>query len=368
MLLVSSMHGGGAERVAALLCNNWARQGHKVVLMPTYSGKGECCYPLEEEIVLDYLADRVPDTGGRKNPLMFLRRFLGLRQSIKEYSPDIVISFLTHVNVSVLLATRGLSTPVVVAEHSYPPKLPLHATWKCLRWLTYRWASRVVVLTSETEKWIEGNCPGAKTSVIPNPVVMPLPEGDPKLQVKHFLSDERNVILSVGRLSDEKGFGQLLEIFASICSKNPGWDLVIVGEGELEHNLDLQVKKLGLEGRILLPGRAGNISDWYERADIYVLNSLYEGFPSVLVEAMAHGLPAVSIDCNTGPRDIIRSGEDGILVPVASGFDGMASALEKLIADDGLREQMSKRAKDVVQRFSMERIATLWQQLFGAVI
>ena len=97
MFFVSSMHGGGAERVAAILCNDWAEKGHDVLLMPTYSGRGDCSYPLDERVQLDYLADRIRSK--RRNPWSLISRFLAMRLAIKEYNPDIIISFLTHVNV-----------------------------------------------------------------------------------------------------------------------------------------------------------------------------------------------------------------------------------------------------------------------------
>jgi glycosyltransferase involved in cell wall biosynthesis len=124
---------------------------------------------------------------------------------------------------------------------------------------------------------------------------------------------------------------------------------------------------MGLTGRIMLPGRAGNTSDWYRRADLYVMSSHYEGFPNALCEAMAHGCAAVSFDCDTGPRDIIRHGENGLLVSPVGDSQALSSALDELMGNDKLRHRMSKKALDVRQRYSMECILLKWDELFNAV-
>ena len=128
-----------------------------------------------------------------------------------------------------------------------------------------------------------------------------------------------------------------------------------------------RINALGLNHRVKLPGRAGNVTDWYQQADLYVMSSLFEGFPNTLVEAMAHGCPAVSFDCDTGPRDIIRHKIDGLLVPAIDG-PALAEALNQLMSDPRLLIQYGNRAIDVRQRFSMERILGLWDCLFEEVV
>lgn len=106
MLLVSAMGSGGAERVAATLVNAWAERGDTVTLVPTFSGRGACFYPLSDRVRLVYLADVAEKTG--RAPIAYGARFLALRRLIRETQPDVVVSFLTNVNVAAILATRGL--------------------------------------------------------------------------------------------------------------------------------------------------------------------------------------------------------------------------------------------------------------------
>lgn len=365
VFFVSSMEGGGAERVASLLCNRWAKAGHDVTLVPTYSKGGTCVYPLDHRVRLAYLADRVGDA--RKTPWTSLRRLAAMRGLVREAGADVVVSFLTRVNVATLLATRGLDVPVVVSERVYPPEFPVGFVPERLRRWTYPWASTVVMQSQRGLEWVRETMPGAKGVVIPNPCVHPLPGSEPRRDPSAHLAPDRRVVLAAGRLSPQKGFDTLIEAFAPLAARYPEWDLVIAGDGEERPPLEAAVAENGLAGRVLLPGRVGNLSDWYARADVFAMSSRVEGFPNTLMEAMAHGLPAVSFDCDTGPADIIRDGVDGWLVPPATGADGLRVALGQLLAHAGLRERMGEVAVSVRERFSPERVGADWNRVLGLV-
>jgi GalNAc-alpha-(1->4)-GalNAc-alpha-(1->3)-diNAcBac-PP-undecaprenol alpha-1,4-N-acetyl-D-galactosaminyltransferase len=365
LFFVSSMQGGGAERVAALLCNHWAEQGHQVTLVPTFSGRGECLYPLDERVRLIYLADQVGTT--RKSPLSLLRRFLAMRALVREWGPDGVVSFLPHVNVAALLATRGLKVPVVVSERIHPPAMPIGPLWPRLRRWTYPWAASVVMQTRRSGDWLATECPTARVAVIPNPCVYPLPLSEPWLDPADWVPQARRVLLAVGRLDEQKGFAELIDAFGRPAARFPDWDLVILGEGGERAALEARVEQWGLTERVALPGRVGNLADWYQRAELYVMSSLFEGFPNTLLEAMAHGLPAVSFDCETGPADIIREGIDGILVSPADGEAGLAGAMSAMMQDDDRRQRMGRAAISVRERFSSERVMAEWDDLPGLV-
>ena len=109
------------------------------------------------------------------------------------------------------------------------------------------------------------------------------------------------MLLSVGRLTKQKGFDQLISHFATLARSHANWDLIILGEGEERTALEAQIADADLTQRIKLPGRVNNVSEWYADADLFVMSSRFEGSPNVLLEAMAHGVPAVSFDCPTGP-------------------------------------------------------------------
>lgn len=364
--MVSSMNAGGAERVAANLSNAWAATGCHVTLLVTYSGRGECFYPLSPTVELRFLADEIKCKGQFSGARMYVARFLALRRLIQRERPDVVVSFLTNVNVAAVLANVRMKVPVIVCEHTYPPSRKLSPVLNLLRRWTYPLASRVTTLTSEGMEWLRREIPCARGVVMPNPVPYPLPVNAPELLPEKTISAERKLLLAVGRMSEEKGFSGLIEAFGSLAEKCPQWDLVILGDGPLRPVLATQIQAVGLGGRVIMPGRAGNVGAWYERADLYVLSSRVEGFPNTLGEAMAHGCAAVSYDCDTGPRDLIRHEVDGLLVPPGD-VKGLAQSLKRLMHDDDLRARMAARALEVRTRYSMERVLSLWDNLFADV-
>lgn len=358
---LSSMHGGGAERVASLLCNNWASKGYEVTLVPTYSGRGQCLYELNPSVKLDYLADHVRF---HKIPVIGkIIRLLALRKLIKNRKPDVIIAFLTEVNIGTLLATRGLSIPVIVSERTYQPMVPLGSFLENLRKITYPWANAVVVQTQEAKQWQEKNTPKAKVHIIPNPLIFPVPNTDTAYSHSRFIQKEYLHILAVGRLSQEKGHIDLIHAMAQLIKQSPKIKLTILGEGKEREALENAIKNLDLEQHVNLLGRMGNLHDWYQVADLYVMSSHFEGFPNSLLEAMAYGIPCVSYDCPVGPRNLIKHNVNGLLVPLIEGSNGLAKAIHSLIEDSTLRERLGQNSLSVRQAFAIETISSQWEEL-----
>jgi len=359
LFLTSSMQGGGAERVAALLSNAWVAQGHSVTLMPTFSGRGGCSYALDPRVVIDYLADHVNGARGK------LRRLWSLRRVIRRGKPDVVVAFLTDVNVAALLAAWGSGVPVVVSERTFPPLLqpqprPFVAL---LRRITYPRAAAVVAQTDDTAAWIGRECRGSNAVVIANPLNYPLASTEPVMRPLTILSDERPCIVAVGRFDAGKRFDLLIDAFARLAPLHPHWDLVILGDDAERGALEALVATAGLGNRVVLPGFVGNPGDWYHRASIYVMASAYEGFPNTLLEAMAHGLPAIAFDIKTGPHEIMQGGRIGVLLPDDDHVKRLADALDGLIRDETQRKELGALATSVRETYSKDRILRLWDEV-----
>jgi glycosyltransferase involved in cell wall biosynthesis len=238
---------------------------------------------------------------------------------------------------------------------------------KALRGNAYCLLNAVTALTSEGENWLKNNTNAKSVLLIPNAVTWPLPEHEPRISPRAYCQHNKQILLAVGRLEEQKGFDWLIEVFSNLAHKHPNWDLIILGEGSLRVMLEEQVRESGLEKRIFLPGRIGNLSEWYESADLFVMSSRYEGFGNTLVEAMAYGLPAVSFDCDAGPRDIINHRLNGLLVPPCD-LAALTATLDNIMRDDALRLRLAERTADVREQFSMKGIASLWEQLFDKLL
>ncbi len=365
MILIHSLSSGGAERVAVNLANYWAEKGWQITVV-TISGKNQDFYSIHDNIhriglCLDSQSAHVLDA------VKFnYQRIKALRRVLKERKPDIALGFMTTANILLALAARGLKISPIGSERTYPPMLSLGKYWEWLRKKTYRYLDVVAALTRESAVWLKKNTEARRVTVIPNPVIYPLGKNPPIVKPQSHAKG-KFTLLAVGRLSEEKGFDRLLHAFEGLAPCFPDWKLVILGEGDSRNSLEQLTRALGLGERVFFPGRAGNIADWYEIADIYVMTSHFEGFPNTLVEAMSYGVPAVSVDCNTGPRDIIRHGVDGLLVP-QDDQAALVDALRKFMEDDALRQRYSKRAVEVRERFSMERVVQKWESLFHELI
>lgn len=358
LFFVSSMHAGGAERVAATLASAWARRGDTVTLVCSYSGRGTCFYPLHERVRILWLADhlaRLRWTGP-------LKKLWAVRQLVHEVKPDVIVSFLTNVNVTVLLATRGLTTPVIVCERTDPVYGDnLEPILTSLRRWTYPWAHRVLVQTTQSVAHLRRVAARVRRlSVIPNP----LPPDLPALRQSEPADTGRFVLMAMGRFHPVKQFDHLIDTFGSLADRYPDWDLEIWGDGPQREVLLAQIERLGLGARVSLPGRTAEPWEVMMHAHAFVLSSRVEGFPNALLEAMALGLPCVALDCPSGPSELSDGGRVAVLVPQndASAF---SAALARIMGESTTwRETLGARAATSVRmRYGLDEVLRLWDEV-----
>ncbi|RZI40221.1 glycosyltransferase family 4 protein [Herbaspirillum sp. HC18] len=362
LFFIYALNGGGAERITATLASHWSARGWDVTVVSLVSS-GSDAYEIDpgiRRVVLD-MGGESPNMAAaiRQN----LRRAGALRKLLLELQPDVAIAMESRANILLPLAARGLGLATIGSERTFPPRSPLGAIWNRLRRFAYGKLDAVVALTSECAGWIEDNTAARHIPVIPNPAGWPLAAHVPVIDPALLCGPGRKILLAAGRLIPEKNVGMLIDAFSALAPVHRDWDLVIAGEGGERAALEQKVQAAGLERRILFAGRVGNLGDWYRRADLYAMTSHFEGFPNTLAEALAHGVPAVSVDCETGPRDIIRHGVDGLLVEPGD-LAGFQQALDQLFRDADMREQFAGRAVDARMRFSLEKISSLWENLF----
>lgn len=365
LFFVSSLNAGGAERVATSLANAWVDRGGQVTLAPTYSGKGTCFYPLDNKVKLVWLADRMGPLG--RWLFTPLAKWFAIRRLIRQNRPDVIVSFLTNVNINVLLASRATKVPIIVCERTDPAySTSAGRGLKVLRRVTYPWANLVCLQTQDSVAGFRKLVPGvADIAVIPNPL-------PPELLTvgrshRENNSGGRHRLIAMGRLVPAKRFSWLIQAYAALAPDFPQWDLFIWGEGPLRPALARQIAEAGLADRVFLPGRTSQ--PWHElgQADAFVLSSQVEGFPNVLLEAMALGLPCVTVDCPSGPRELSNDGQEALLVPL-NDLGAFQDALAQIMQDPVLRNVLGRHAAESVRhRYELTRVLKQWDAAMARV-
>jgi glycosyltransferase involved in cell wall biosynthesis len=364
-LIVDSLGPGGAERVISTMGNYWARRGWRVVLLTMDPpGSPRFFYELDPAITHRHVRFEVKGVPGLlRRGRNIVRRQRVLRREILASAPDIVISFLTRPNIGTVLAARGMDAPIIISERCIPTLEPLPWAWRLLRRLTYRRADCMVAQTQRVLSYFPAAVQ-ARACVIPNPVAVPEGCGRPP---EDSGGRPQRRTLAMGRLGWEKRFDLLIAAFAQVAPRYRDWGLEIWGEGPDRACLEAQAASTGLGARIRLPGQTREPYRVMRQSDLFVLSSQFEGFPNVLCEAMACGLPVISFDCPCGPREIISDGLDGVLVP-AGDVSALATAMSRLMGDGGQRARLGARAQEVRERYSLERIMALWEGLIDRLL
>ena len=215
---------------------------------------------------------------------------------------------------------------------------------------------RFVVLTREDAGY---------WGALPNLVVIPNAALDIP-DVRHKPGNHR--VIAVGRLDYQKGFDRLLEAWALIPSAlRDIWRLDIFGQGEWEQMLKEKCVTLGIAGSVRINKPTNAIFEEYAASDFLVMSSHYEGFPMVMIEAMACGLPVVCFDFLCGPRDIVRPEENGLMVKEGD-IPALAAAMQRVMEDPVLLGNMSRGAKEISQTFSEAAVMARWESCFNELM
>ena len=211
---------------------------------------------------------------------------------------------------------------------------------------------KVVAVSKEIEKILNNEYGIKNTSVIYNPVDFKNNEN-----VKD-LDEFKPFILGVGRLHPQKNFEMLIRAFAKI-NFDSNLKLIILGEGILRHNLTNLIESLNLQERVFLLGNVSNVIDYYKQCEFFVLSSLFEGFPNVLIEALSNGCACISTDCPTGPNEIIKDSINGLLVD-NNNQTSLENAMTKLLENGMLKNALKSNSKKSVENLNIKNISKRW--------
>ena len=222
--------------------------------------------------------------------------------------------------------------------------------------LVRKFDSFVVLTEEDAAMW--GDVPNIK--VIPNAA---------KFISSGYSSCQNKRVIAVGRLDYQKSFDRLIEAWSLVqqTDKYSDWHLDIFGQGEWRDMLQQMIDERGLQDRVTLNKPTKDIAKEYASSSMLVMSSHYEGFPMVMIEAMACGLPVVTFDYKCGPRDIIDHGINGLLVKDGD-IEGLAKAMISMMRDDAARKRMGENAKKVVETYSEEAVMKQWIELFNTLV
>jgi len=333
------------ERVMSELATYFCKKPNLEVHLIMYGIKQELFYKVPDNIIIHKPSFVF---NNRKRIWYTLKTMKYLRNTIRHISPFSVLSFGEYWNNFVLLSTFGLKNSVFVSDRSQPDKSLGLFHDKLRHWL-YPRAKGLIFQTEKAKEIYMTYHKHHNTAVIGNPIRN---FDNEELQFKR-----EKIVLMVGRLIKTKHQDKLIEMFAKVSF--PEWKLMIVGYDHLkQHHMERLrglAKELNVEHRVVFTGKQDNIEEIYFRSSIFSFTSTSEGFPNVIGEAMAAGLPVIAFDCVAGPSEMITDEYDGYLIPIHD-YIQYESKLAKLMADENLRKKLGSNARKSIRKFSNEKI------------
>lgn len=341
---------GGAQRVIAVVASGLAERGHDVHLL-LYS-RNEKEYPISTKVHIEALAENYNEY----SKINSVKRILMVRKIVRNINPNVGIGFLEG-GYGLYISSLGIRFPKI-ASARIKPEVILSA--KGVRgsidryWFNH--ASAVVLQNNEQLAQASGKW--KKCVVIPNPV------SEEALSAVPAYHDAVKRIVMVGRLAEQKNYSMMIKAMRIVHSQIPEIKLDIFGKGRFEEHLKKEIADNGLTNVVNLRGWTQKAIEEYSTSDLYVLSSDYEGMPNSLLEAMAVGIPCISTECQTGPRDMINNGVNGFLTAVNDPNEMAKQIIKVTEMDMNKRAEIGNRAKkEISNRFTQEIITDAWEQL-----
>ncbi|MEA2412181.1 MAG: hypothetical protein QOC77_2742 [Thermoleophilaceae bacterium] len=374
ILLMNAWTMGGTVRTALNLAGYLA-QHHDVEILSVVRKRGKPYFPFPPGVKVTVIDDQraktvVPGITG------LVRRLLSARRSVLVIGADRgaqAATLLTDVLLARALRVRrqgvliGTRPALNVLVASIAPDSLVKVAQEHMNLATHRPGVRKAILreygaldaiVTLTERDLDEYRASIGQA---GPVLDSIPNATPDTGDARSDGSSRTVI-AAGRLTRQKSFSFLIEAFVQVAARHPDWQLQICGDGPRREHLEQLLEKLDAGANVTLAGRVLEMNATMARASIFALSSRFEGFPMVLLEAMSIGLPVVSFDCPTGPREIVESGHNGLLVPEQD-VDALAAALIQMIEDNELRRRCAEGALETAERYSLDVIGPRWEEL-----
>lgn len=358
LFVTSSLGPGGTERVVSTIANALLVDLNQIEIVAINNRGKQPFFKLDQRI---QFSDLMLMRERFKFTPKFVRFFLRigeLRKTIRDRDPDCVIAFGDTTNILTLLATLFTRIPVIISERTVPQQAEIGFAWRVLRFALYRFAAALVLQSERIAPYFANYA--VNTVVIPNPVLTP----DARVADKR--GEDQKLIVAAGRLSPEKGFPLLIKSFRLISENFPDWKLRIVGSGVQEQQLRYLIESQGLAQAVQIVPTSSDLASEIAQASFLVSPSLVEGFPMVVCEAMALGIPVVATRSGGAIEDIIVDSINGVLVE-AGDVQALTQGISWMIANQERRIELGAEARNITIKFGLPVVLSTWKALLKKV-
>ncbi|MBJ7882715.1 glycosyltransferase [Gelidibacter salicanalis] len=267
---------------------------------------------------------------------------------------DLLIGFITSANIIATIAAKLNNIPCLISERNNPLSNSIPKFWLILRKHVYPMANHLIVQTKNVKQIYVPLVKSRDISILPNPLSSELS------LLRNETHPRENIILSVGRLTNDKQHHKLINAFHTL--EPEGWKVMIIGAGPKKESLIELIKSHDLGDKIEILSHIKDIHNYYNKASLFVFTSKSEGFPNALLEAMHFSLPCISTDCDFGPSDLINDGVNGFLVPVDD-QNLLTSKMSELIYEEKLRTQFSEKARETSEQYTSKKVTAQWDAI-----
>lgn len=342
----------GTERSATLIANSLAEHGYDVSIL-SFVDVVEPGYKINDKIKIINLGVKC-----KNNKTGYIKIVKAIRSLVIKEKFDVFIEAEVYNRLFTTLAMRGTKTKVITWEHFNFFVTLNRKERKFARWLAAKYSDAIVTLTEKDKLNYLNNlkCTAIVENIANTLVYYP----------ERFSNLESKKVLAVGRFNYQKGFDVLIEVWNKSKMKDRGWILEIVGDGEEKTKIEDLIKKYNLSNSIKLSPATNKIEEKYLEANLYAMTSRFEGFPMVLIEALSFGLPVVSFDCQTGPSELIKDGENGYLIEDKD-IDTFAERLNIISEDSQILKQMGLYARESIKNLDIKYISEKWINLLERI-
>lgn len=347
---------GGTERVLAIIANELCKKEDlfEIHILSTVNENMTSFFPLDKRIK----QSRILNDKALNFKKQYFKVVKGIRNYVKKNNIDVFIDVEVISSIFSIPATRFTSTKHIAWEHFNFYENNGSFLRALARKIDAKFSDYIITLTEEDKNNYLNNLKIiGKIDYIYNPMEIK--------EVKKCSLHSKQIV-SVGRLTYQKGFDMLIDVAKDVLEKNKEYKWLILGDGEDKNRLQEKINKYNLQDRLILKGKVSNVEDYYKNSSLYVMTSRFEGLPMTLLEAKSYKMPIVSFDCPTGPSEIIRNNINGYLVK-ANDIKEMSNKVNSVLLDDKKLKKFSDKAELDIDKFNINSIINKWTNILCTI-